>query len=185
MMAYFKPFPLASPPKPRQAALHPTSQSVSSAQTAEIPTQQLSRNSEREILCVRVVDWSLATVLLILGASGGYVLPYLSYFACLLLGVPKAIKDIAALGVSEGTIKLMYRLYYTGRRKLVKNEWIKEGKVNMWITFPLRRPSSIVTVLRVVTRIECRFIVAHACSRWDHIFIFHPIFSTYTTHISI
>jgi hypothetical protein len=32
-----------------------------------------------EILCVRVVGWSLVTVLLILGASGGYVLPYSSY----------------------------------------------------------------------------------------------------------
>ena len=59
--------------------LHPTSRSVSSAQTAGIPTQRLSRNSEREILCVRVVGWSLATVLSILGASGGYVLPDLSY----------------------------------------------------------------------------------------------------------
>jgi hypothetical protein len=59
--------------------LHPTSRSVSSAQTAEIPTQKLSRNSEREILCVRIVGWSLATVLLILEASGGYVFPYSSY----------------------------------------------------------------------------------------------------------
>ncbi|KAI0278637.1 cyclin-like protein [Russula aff. rugulosa BPL654] len=53
------------------------------------------------------------------------------YFACLLLGVPKAIKEIAAQGVSEGTIRRMYRLYYTDRRKLVKNEWVKEGKVYM------------------------------------------------------
>ncbi len=54
------------------------------------------------------------------------------YFACLLLGVPKHIKDIVAVaGVSEGTIKVVYRLYYTGRQKLVKDEWIKEGKVNM------------------------------------------------------
>ncbi len=51
------------------------------------------------------------------------------YFACLLLGVPKAIKEIAAQGVSEGTIKRMYRLYYTDRRRLVKDEWIREGKV--------------------------------------------------------
>jgi transcription initiation factor TFIIB len=53
------------------------------------------------------------------------------YFACLLLGVPISIKDIAVKGVSEGTIKLMYRLYYTDRRKLVKDEWVKEGKVYM------------------------------------------------------
>jgi transcription initiation factor TFIIB len=54
------------------------------------------------------------------------------YFACLLLGVPKAVKDISMVaGVSEGTIKLVYRLYYADRQKLVKDEWIKEGKVNM------------------------------------------------------
>jgi transcription initiation factor TFIIB len=54
------------------------------------------------------------------------------YFACLLLGVSKAVKDISAVaGVSEGTIKLVYRLYYADRQKLVKDEWIKEGKVNM------------------------------------------------------
>jgi hypothetical protein len=40
---------------------------------------QPNNNSLREILCVRVVGWSLATVLLMLAASGGYVLPYLSY----------------------------------------------------------------------------------------------------------
>jgi transcription initiation factor TFIIB len=53
------------------------------------------------------------------------------YFVCLLLGVPNAIKEIAAQGVSEGTIRRMYRLYYTDRRKLVKDEWLKEGKVYM------------------------------------------------------
>ncbi|KAH9174598.1 transcription initiation factor IIB [Lactarius sanguifluus] len=52
------------------------------------------------------------------------------YFACLLLGVSKAVKDISMVaGVSEGTIKL--RLYYTDRQKLVKTEWIADGKVNM------------------------------------------------------
>jgi len=59
------------------------------------------------------------------------------YFACLFLGVPKTIKDIAAQGVNEMTIKRIYRLYYTNRRKLVKDKWIKEGKVD--------RPSSTVT----------------------------------------
>jgi transcription initiation factor TFIIB len=55
------------------------------------------------------------------------------YFACLLLGVSKAVKDISAVAcVSEGTIKLVYRLYYVDRQKLVKDEWIKEGKV-IWI----------------------------------------------------
>lgn len=54
------------------------------------------------------------------------------YFTCLLLGKPKAARDISAVaGVSEGTIKLVYRLYYLEREKLVKEEWIKEGKANM------------------------------------------------------
>ena len=53
------------------------------------------------------------------------------YFACLLLDVPKTIKEIAGRGVREGTIKRIYRLYYTDRRKLVKDAWIKEGKVHM------------------------------------------------------
>ena len=34
-------------------------------------------------------------------------------------------------GVSERTIKLVYRLYYMDRAKLVKKEWIADGKVNM------------------------------------------------------
>ena len=33
--------------------------------------------------------------------------------------------------MSERTIKLVYRLYYTDRAKLVKKEWIADGKVNM------------------------------------------------------
>ncbi|KAN0140359.1 Cyclin-like protein [Lactarius tabidus] len=54
------------------------------------------------------------------------------YFACLLLGVSKAVKDISLVaGVSEGTIKLVYRLYYTDHQKLVKKEWIADGKVNL------------------------------------------------------
>jgi len=54
------------------------------------------------------------------------------YFTCLLLGKPKAARDISAVaGVSEGTIKLVYRYYYVDREKLVKEEWIKEGKANM------------------------------------------------------
>jgi transcription initiation factor TFIIB len=69
-MSYPKPFPLASPPNPQQ---HLTSPSVSSVRTAETLIQPLSRNLEREISCVEVVDWSLATALLIPGASGGYV----------------------------------------------------------------------------------------------------------------
>ena len=44
------------------------------------------------------------------------------YFACLLLGVPEPVKDIAALGVSEVNIKRVYQLYYTDRRRLAKDE---------------------------------------------------------------
>lgn len=54
------------------------------------------------------------------------------YFTCLLLGKPKPARDISAVaGVSEGTIKLVYRYYYLDREKLVKEEWIKDGKANM------------------------------------------------------
>jgi transcription initiation factor TFIIB len=34
-------------------------------------------------------------------------------------------------GVSEGTIKLVYRLYYLEKEKLVKEEWIKEGRADL------------------------------------------------------
>ncbi|KAI0060851.1 cyclin-like protein [Artomyces pyxidatus] len=54
------------------------------------------------------------------------------YFACHLLGTVKPVKDISVVaGVSEGTIKLVYRLYYAEREKLVKEEWIKEGKASL------------------------------------------------------
>jgi transcription initiation factor TFIIB len=51
------------------------------------------------------------------------------YFTCHLLGKGKSARDISAVaGVSEGTIKLVYRLYYADKEKLVKAEWIKDGK---------------------------------------------------------
>jgi len=54
------------------------------------------------------------------------------YFTCLLLGKPKSARDISAVaGVSEGTIKLVYRLYYLDKEKLVKEEWIKDGKASL------------------------------------------------------
>ncbi|KAH9029113.1 cyclin-like protein [Lactarius hengduanensis] len=59
------------------------------------------------------------------------------YFACVLLGVSKTMKDISMVtGVYEGTIKIVYRLYCTNRQKLVKKEWVAEGKTN---TDPLRQ----------------------------------------------
>ncbi|KAF8918401.1 cyclin-like protein [Mucidula mucida] len=54
------------------------------------------------------------------------------YFTCLLMGHPKSLRDIGAVaGVSEGTIKLVYRLYYVEREKLVKEDWRKAGKVDL------------------------------------------------------
>ncbi|KAH9169011.1 cyclin-like protein [Lactarius sanguifluus] len=53
------------------------------------------------------------------------------YFACVLLGVSKTMKDISMVaGVCEKTIKIMYCLYCTNRQKLVKKEWVAEGKTN-------------------------------------------------------
>ena len=54
------------------------------------------------------------------------------YFTCHLLGKQKSVRDISAVaGVSEGTIKLVYRLYYAEKEKLVKQEWIDEGKAKL------------------------------------------------------
>jgi transcription initiation factor TFIIB len=54
------------------------------------------------------------------------------YFTSYLLGKPKSARDISAVaGVSESTIKLVYRLYYAEREKLVNEKWIKEGKASL------------------------------------------------------
>jgi len=54
------------------------------------------------------------------------------YFTTHLLGKPKNAREISAVaGVSEGTIKLVYRIYYNKRDLLVKEEWIKEGRADM------------------------------------------------------
>ncbi|KAJ7693902.1 cyclin-like protein [Mycena rosella] len=54
------------------------------------------------------------------------------YFTCNLLGKVKSLRDISAVaGVSEGTIKLVYRLYYMDKEKLVKKEWIDDGKADL------------------------------------------------------
>lgn len=54
------------------------------------------------------------------------------YFTCHLLGRVKSVRDISAVaGVSESTIKLVYRLYYAEKEKLVKQEWIDEGKAKL------------------------------------------------------
>ncbi|KAF7355730.1 Cyclin-like protein [Mycena sanguinolenta] len=54
------------------------------------------------------------------------------YFTCQLLGKPKSLRDISAVaGVSEDTIKLVYRLYYNDKEKLTKKEWIEDGKADL------------------------------------------------------
>jgi transcription initiation factor TFIIB len=54
------------------------------------------------------------------------------FFTCHLLGKVKSVRDISAVaGVSEGTIKLVYRLYYAEKEKLVKQEWIEDGRANL------------------------------------------------------
>ncbi|KIY72890.1 transcription initiation factor IIB [Cylindrobasidium torrendii FP15055 ss-10] len=54
------------------------------------------------------------------------------YFTCLLTKHNKSLRDIGAVaGVSESTIKLVYRLYYADRKKIVKEKWIAEGKADM------------------------------------------------------
>ncbi|KAF8639987.1 hypothetical protein AX17_001233 [Amanita inopinata Kibby_2008] len=54
------------------------------------------------------------------------------YFTCLLLGKTKPVREISTVaGVSEGTIKLVYRLYYAEKEKLVKQEWIDDGKAKL------------------------------------------------------
>jgi transcription initiation factor TFIIB len=54
------------------------------------------------------------------------------YFTCQLLGKVKSLRDISGVaGVSESTIKLVYRLYYLQREKLVKEEWIADGRAVM------------------------------------------------------
>ncbi|KAI5119602.1 hypothetical protein M0805_005772 [Coniferiporia weirii] len=54
------------------------------------------------------------------------------YFTTHLLGLPKSTKEIGGVaGVSEGTIKLVYRKYYEARKMLVKQEWIDAGKADL------------------------------------------------------
>jgi len=53
------------------------------------------------------------------------------YFTCNLLAHPKSLRDISAVaGVSEATIKLVYRLYYVDKERLVKKEWLDSGKAD-------------------------------------------------------
>ncbi|KAG9057393.1 transcription initiation factor IIB [Serendipita sp. 407] len=60
------------------------------------------------------------------------------YFTAMLFGWNKnaSLKDIGSTaGVSEGTIKLVYRLLWADRESLVPEQWVKEGKVK-WENLP-------------------------------------------------
>lgn len=54
------------------------------------------------------------------------------FFTCFLLGKPKSLREICTVaGVSEGTVKLVYKLYCADKDKLVKQKWIDEGKADL------------------------------------------------------
>lgn len=54
------------------------------------------------------------------------------FFTCQLLGVSKPMREIMEIaGVSEGTIRLVYKLYFADREKLVKKEWLEGGRAKM------------------------------------------------------
>ncbi|GJE84059.1 cyclin-like protein [Phanerochaete sordida] len=78
-------------------------------------------------IIVKARDLGIALGRSPISVAGGAI-----YFTCHLLGKPKSMKDISAVaGVSEATIKLVYRLYYAEKEKLIKEEWVKDGKAKL------------------------------------------------------
>lgn len=62
------------------------------------------------------------------------------YFTSYLFGVPKTAKEVSAVaGVSESTIKLVYRLFFAAKERLVKQEWFDQGRAN-WTQLPSVEP---------------------------------------------
>jgi len=58
------------------------------------------------------------------------------YFCSQLLGYPKSAKEVGGVaGVSDSTVKLVYRLMYAEKEKLVKEEWLQSGKAS-WSRLP-------------------------------------------------
>jgi len=54
------------------------------------------------------------------------------YMTSHLLGEPKSAKEIAdRIGVSDGTIRTVYKVLYMDREKLIEPSWIANGKGNM------------------------------------------------------
>jgi len=53
------------------------------------------------------------------------------FFTTWLMGQEQTAKEISAVaGVSEGTIRIVFKLYWGKKEKLVKEEWIAKGKFN-------------------------------------------------------
>lgn len=58
------------------------------------------------------------------------------YFTAMLFGYTVSLKDIGATaGVSEGTIKLVYRLLYAEKENIINEKWIKDGEAK-WDNLP-------------------------------------------------
>ncbi|KAH7103076.1 cyclin-like protein [Auriculariales sp. MPI-PUGE-AT-0066] len=54
------------------------------------------------------------------------------FFTCHAFSHPRNARDVAlAAGVSESTLKVVYRLFYDAREDLVKPEWIEESKADL------------------------------------------------------
>lgn len=54
------------------------------------------------------------------------------YMAAALCGQPRNLKDIGpAVGVSDGTIRTSYKFLYQEREKLIKKEWLDDGRCKM------------------------------------------------------
>jgi len=60
------------------------------------------------------------------------------------MGIPKSAKDIGAVaGVSEGTIKLVYKFYFDHREVLVKKDGLNLGRL-IWIDCQDTRADSLL-----------------------------------------
>ncbi|KAL5487706.1 SUA7 [Sanghuangporus weigelae] len=54
------------------------------------------------------------------------------YFTTQLLGIPLTMKDLCDVaGVSESTVKLVFRIYCDHRKDVVKKEWLDNGKAKL------------------------------------------------------
>ncbi|VDB87247.1 unnamed protein product [Peniophora sp. CBMAI 1063] len=59
------------------------------------------------------------------------------FFMCRLLAIQKDLKDIReVVGASEETVRSVYNLYFEEKEKLVKKEWLDNGRARMENLFP-------------------------------------------------